>query len=283
MKNDIITDIINYIDFLRSYNFMVSLSIVSDKLGMEYPMLYKYEIHTPTVCSYLKSSEHTFNMCVRNKNNLKKSAHKTPYYSCCYAGVEEFVVPVLSQNNIIAYINISGYCNTLDKSKKRYECIKKHTGNEFEYYYSLLSDTPPDMNTILSFANPLVYMLKELYNCCHDSAEHHESSYIIYQKILSYIFKNYMYRIDSVSIGRHLNYSASYIRYVFKKHSGESTMQYISRFRLDKAKELLARTNIPIASVANYTGFSDSNYFSAYFKRIEKVTPREYRKANCRR
>lgn len=283
MKNDIITDITNYIDFLRSHDLMVSLSIISDKLSMEYPVLYKYEIHTLIVCSYLKSSEHTFKMCVKNKNFLKKSVHKTPYYSCCYAGVEEFVVPVLSQNDIIAYINISGYRNTLDKSKTRYKCIKKHTSNDFEHYYSLLSDTPPDMNTMLSFARPLVYMLKALYDCCPDSAEHHESSYIIYQKILSYISKNYIYRIDSLSIGKHLNYSASYINYLFKKHSGESIMKYVSRLRLEKAKELLTRTNISIASVANYTGFSDSNYFSAYFKRIEKATPSEYRKANRKR
>ena len=58
-------------------------------------------------------------------------------------------------------------------------------------------------------------------------------------------------------------------------HRGE-TMK-IQRVRLDKAKDLLARTDLPILTVARRSGFAHASHLSAVFRREEGLTPSDYR------
>jgi AraC family L-rhamnose operon transcriptional activator RhaR/AraC family L-rhamnose operon regulatory protein RhaS len=52
----------------------------------------------------------------------------------------------------------------------------------------------------------------------------------------------------------------------------------INQIRLEKAKRLLSVTNESVTRIAFLLGFSDSNYFSVYFKKHTGLSPREYRK-----
>lgn len=53
--------------------------------------------------------------------------------------------------------------------------------------------------------------------------------------------------------------------------------EYISDYRINKAKELLRDTNIKISGVAEKVGFSDAAYFYRVFKKSVGVTPAQYR------
>ena len=48
--------------------------------------------------------------------------------------------------------------------------------------------------------------------------------------------------------------------------------------RLNKAKELLLSSNMPICEIAEKSGFSDASYFSRSFKKSVGLTPKQYRK-----
>jgi transcriptional regulator GlxA family with amidase domain len=63
----------------------------------------------------------------------------------------------------------------------------------------------------------------------------------------------------------------------FKKATGKSPLQYLQIIRMDNAKELLRTSNLAIAEVAFNTGYSDSSYFSAQFKKAILMTPKIYR------
>jgi two-component system response regulator YesN len=52
-----------------------------------------------------------------------------------------------------------------------------------------------------------------------------------------------------------------------------------SRVRIDKAKELLANPNLKIVDISQAVGYQDEKYFSKVFKKLEGVSPNEYRKA----
>lgn len=65
---------------------------------------------------------------------------------------------------------------------------------------------------------------------------------------------------------------------VFRKVTGCSPMEYLLKVRLEKAGELLLKTDWPISRVASSCGFHDSNYFSRQFRCHYHCTPRERRK-----
>jgi AraC family transcriptional regulator len=66
----------------------------------------------------------------------------------------------------------------------------------------------------------------------------------------------------------------------FSKRFGVTPMRHVRLLRLEKAKDMLLRTSLPIASVSQRLGFSDSAHFIAAFKRDAGVTPRAYRLAS---
>lgn len=64
---------------------------------------------------------------------------------------------------------------------------------------------------------------------------------------------------------------------LFKYEYGCTVLQFINRFRLFKAKELMCYTNYSITEISSMTGFRSIHYFSRYFKAKEKISPIEYK------
>ena len=69
-----------------------------------------------------------------------------------------------------------------------------------------------------------------------------------------------------------------YFMRLFKKETGKSVLEFITESRLNNAKNLLIKTNLPITEVALNVGYDNFSYFSKMFKRNTGVSPSEYRK-----
>ena len=63
----------------------------------------------------------------------------------------------------------------------------------------------------------------------------------------------------------------------FKNELGETLTEYINRKRVNASLTLLAATRLPIGEVAEKVGYLNENYYSRIFKKIQGITPREYR------
>ena len=86
-----------------------------------------------------------------------------------------------------------------------------------------------------------------------------------------------MQQISCDTLSSELNYSISYIQYVFKKEANTTIKAQIIKTRLSKAKHLLSHSQISITDIAFACGFSDSNYFSTAFKNKYGISPKSYR------
>ena len=78
-------------------------------------------------------------------------------------------------------------------------------------------------------------------------------------------------------IARQAGLSRTYVSFLFKSATGESISEYITRMRIDRAKELLREGRMRTHEVAAHVGYPDATYFSALFKRHVGSTPTEYR------
>lgn len=79
------------------------------------------------------------------------------------------------------------------------------------------------------------------------------------------------------------NMSKYYFLHTFKEAIGESPYQYLSRHRIDCAKQLLITTTDSIENIAHESGFINYSNFIIQFKKITGVTPSEYRNATSSR
>ncbi|MCZ7648648.1 MAG: AraC family transcriptional regulator [Planctomycetota bacterium] len=69
----------------------------------------------------------------------------------------------------------------------------------------------------------------------------------------------------------------TYFTQVFKRLVGMPPMKYLEQIRLRRAQELLARTQRPIAQVAEQVGYGDPYYFSRAFRRLSGLAPTAFR------
>ena len=82
--------------------------------------------------------------------------------------------------------------------------------------------------------------------------------------------------IGVASIAQHLGISEGHLSHIFKRETDYTLLNYLTRYRIHKAMELLRDCRAKIYEVAEQVGYKDITYFSATFKRVAGVSPSEY-------
>ena len=96
--------------------------------------------------------------------------------------------------------------------------------------------------------------------------------------IREYINQHYMNSALSVKdISEYVNLSVSYLCTFFKNSTEITLNQYITEFRLEKAKQLLADPRQRINDISSAVGYNDGNYFSKSFRKYTGMSPSEFR------
>lgn len=95
----------------------------------------------------------------------------------------------------------------------------------------------------------------------------------------AYIRSNYCNPIKVTDIANYVCINRSYLYTLFENALGISPQQYLTSYRIAKAKELLQLTSIPIESIAISCGYSDPLVFSKAFRQECGMSPSAYRKS----
>ncbi len=98
------------------------------------------------------------------------------------------------------------------------------------------------------------------------------------QKVLDYISSNLDQDLTLNQIAQSVSLSRSRLHYLFKTQLGMPTIQYIKMRRLEKARDLLRTTSLPVKEVRVRVGLHDRSHFARQFKKTYGVTPYQCRK-----
>lgn len=97
------------------------------------------------------------------------------------------------------------------------------------------------------------------------------------EEVYAYIRDNYQKDLSMQDVARVMNYSEAYFSRLFKQNFGKNFTAFLTEYRVNEAKNLLAQPTINVKEVGKAVGYSDSNYFTKVFKRITGQSPTEYR------
>lgn len=135
-----------------------------------------------------------------------------------------------------------------------------------------------NLNFLFSFPALEQYFLQIFMNL----ANAFESSGLYKEKDIIDNIKNYIclhheknLTLEFVSSLFHLN--RTYLSSAFKNHTSISFVDYVNQVRIEEAKKLLVNTNKKTYQVAQLVGYENVKYFFRIFKKMEGVTPEQYR------
>ncbi len=196
-------------------------------------------------------------------------------YLCCNASLEE----ILHQTDILF--------NQLVHSSLSAECFNtaftlcEMTVLLFQKVYKIKNipktKRQKDYDTLEAYTEDLKKRLTMIYNSCPDQRYTHNVLLA-----LSFIMDNYTQDISLKVISEYTNVNSTSLSTDFNREVSMSISEYISKLRINKAKELL-KTDREIAEVMNTAGFTNMRYFTDMFKKEVGMTPLAYHKKHAKK
>lgn len=98
------------------------------------------------------------------------------------------------------------------------------------------------------------------------------------QTCMDIIHANYRAQLTLNQLADLCNMSPSYLSKIFKETFQITPINYLIKYRIEIASNMLLHDNLRIEDIAVQTGFNNANYFSRMFKQIMGVSPKDYRK-----
>lgn len=101
----------------------------------------------------------------------------------------------------------------------------------------------------------------------------------VVKNVRTYIDHNYQKDISVEFVASLFHMNRSYLSHIFKKKTNCSFVDYLNRVRIDHAKTILKETDKKMYQVAKGVGYDNVRHFYHIFKKLEKMTPEQYRKS----
>lgn len=98
-------------------------------------------------------------------------------------------------------------------------------------------------------------------------------------KAMAYITAHYKERVSLKDVAQAVNLSPFRISHVIKEQTGKTIIQHVIRMRINKAREMLEKTDKSCSEIAYEVGFCDQSDFIRHFRKINGTTPARYRRA----
>lgn len=162
-----------------------------------------------------------------------------------------------------------------------YLVIKKDEGREiFPYYYKILGEIEKgNENPLLTLAY-VQALCAEVFQKIQVGVhgDFHDRTWLCLHEMTSYVHTHFRENVTLADIAAKGQVCKSKCCQIFNEYMGQSPVDYLIFYRLNKSRELLVKTDGSIGEIASKCGFNGQSYYTQMFRRLYGVTPREYRK-----
>lgn len=128
----------------------------------------------------------------------------------------------------------------------------------------------------------LQFLQKALLDLCSNIKSEKNNNYTkLMTDMMAYVNENYSQHDMSLALlASKFKFTEVYVSQLFKNYYNISFLTYLQNLRMEKTRELLLSTQLPVKDIMSLVGYSSINTFTRAFKRINGVTATEYRKKN---
>lgn len=146
-----------------------------------------------------------------------------------------------------------------------------------------------DDSASLSVLSCFYAMLRELTAIAHERSDDGTAERIkrhphvsTLAMMVDFVQRHYVHQITLAQIAASGSVGRTTCAVIFRELLGQTPIEFVNDVRIRAAAELLATTQLPIASIAEQTGFSSPSFFTRTFRRLMHTTPMAYRNGMLR-
>lgn len=223
--------------------------------------------------------------CLERQARVQRSVAKKllPQQINCFAGLTDVAVPIMIGRQHVATL-MSGQVFRREPTERDFKMVLKMVGGGLngdwekkvrKAYFETPVVTAERFEAVIQLLNVFAQYLADYANRHAIACSDHEPAPVASAK--QFVQSHVEGPITLAQVVRHVNLSRFYFCKLFKKATGMTLTEYVTRVRVEKAKTLLVDPSLRISEVVYAAGFGSIPRFNSVFKRYAGMPPTEYR------
>lgn len=183
----------------------------------------------------------------------------------------EIIIPTSSHVEQVYHIGaelVFHLARTLHEQDESFEAIAGAPINEVLRVMEAKRDIEALREYMTDFIQTIASYMKNKHTTKNQKVVH---------RIQQYIDNHYMENVTIQRLAEEVYLSPTYMCQIFKQETGDTIIEFLTKVRVDKAKELLKSPDLKIFVIAEMVGFENATYFTTVFKKMTGMLPGKYR------
>ncbi len=234
-------------------------------------------------CALMAQNSRTCAACLQVQQRLTESATHEPQTVLCHFGLCDSAVPVRLGEQVVGFLKTgqvfrrkpseAQFARTVQLMAEWGIEVDKDKLRDAFFGTRVLSNKQHD--SVVKLLNIFGQHLSMVSNQIVVQQSNNEP--IAIKRAKEFIQAHHTEDISLGVVAKAVNTSTFYFCKMFKKVTGLNFTDYVSRVRVEKAKNLLLNPNLRISEIAYEVGFQSLTHFNRVFKRVVGQSPTEYR------
>jgi AraC-like DNA-binding protein/ligand-binding sensor protein len=239
--------------------------------------------HENPFCAMMASKSRACACCLKVQQELSETARDEARSATCAVGMTDTAVPVKLGNRLIGFLH-TGQVFLKEPTETQFEKIAQ-MASEWglqepreklrEAWFKTRVVARKEHNAVVKLLEIFASHLSELSNQIAMRQENAEPPMITRAK--QFIQENHTEELSLGQVARAVNTSTFYFCKMFKKSTGVNFTEYVSRLRIESARNLLLNPNLRVSEIAYQVGFQSLTHFNRVFKKTVGEAPTHYR------
>ncbi len=234
-------------------------------------------------CALIAAKSRACAACLQTQETLARAAMEAPCAITCAYGLCEMAVPVKLGTQTIAFLQTgqsmrqrptaAGFSRAVDKAKELGVDIENAPVREAFFASKIVPQKQLEsFGVLLSiFAEHLSIKSNQI------ALQTMNAEPPVIKKAKQFISDHYAEDLSLGQVAQAVHTSVFYFCKLFRKVTGTTFTEYVSRTRIEKAKDLLLNPNLRVSEIAFEVGFQSLTHFNRVFKKLEGKSPTAYR------
>jgi AraC-like DNA-binding protein/ligand-binding sensor protein len=236
-------------------------------------------------CALLAKSNRTCAACLQVQKEIQDAPGSGPKTVTCFAGFCDTAVPVKAGEKVVGYLQTGQVAlrkpNEVQFNRITQQLVDWGVNVDLtllkDAYYHSRTLAPQQYTAMVKLLEIFAGHISTLANEIVVQEEEAESPMI--RRARAYILANQADPIDLDKVAQAMHVSTFYFCKMFKKATGLTFTDYLSRVRVEKAKALLLNPHLRISEIAYDVGFQSLTHFNRMFRKIVGESPTAYRES----